>query len=276
MLSQNLIINDTKKNIKNNSINFKHKVLCIFITSKNKKLILARPFIKLSKRELLHFVGLFWRFLDQDENNKKNYFDLREDESDIRFVYQTFQINEIYLVVMTSDNLNLFMGLDLLKALHKSINQTLNEYKQEDQLINKIKERAYDLFFLIDDIVNPFCGLEVTDWSTLKNQSSMESKNEKEFTIIKKEKEDRAREDMIKGMEEIERLKRENRFVDNSISSEKIEQQNIQRQEVLNEIINNTRRSAGMNLKERLIQRILHNREEEMRIGKYISNYFKL
>jgi hypothetical protein len=267
MLSHLQKSNNMTNSKKNNILKFNHKIISLFITNKNKKVILARPFIKMSKRELLHHIGLFWRFLDQDENSKKNHFDLKDEESDFRFVFQTLNTNEIYLVIITRQDFNFFEALDLMRSLHRVISQNLNGLKVEDEIIKCVKSKAFDLFLLIDDIVNPYTGREIYDLQTLTSNLQMESKNEKEFEIVKKGKEEKAREDMIKGMEEIERLKKENKYEDNSISSEKIEMQNNQR-EMINNMINETRRSLGMNLKERLVQRLLHNREEEMQLGK--------
>jgi hypothetical protein len=266
MLSHLQKSNNTQSQKKLNIVKFNHKIISLFITNKNKKLILARPFMKMSKRELLHYIGLFWRFLDQDENSKKNHFDLREEEKDIRFIFQTLQINEIYLVILARQDFNFFEALDLMKSLHRVISQNLNGLKEEDEIIKCVKLKAFDLFLLIDDIVNPFTGREIYDLTTLTSNLQMESKNEKEFSILKKGKEEKAREDMIKGMEEIERLKRENKFEDNSISNEKIEMQNNQR-EIISNILNDTRRSLGLNLKERLVQRVLNHRDEEMQLG---------
>ncbi len=252
-----LLLNDTKSRV---------KVYSLFLTSQNKHLILARQFVKMTKRELLHNVGLFWRFLDQGDNSKKNYFDIKDEDNEIRFIYQTLLVKDIYLVLQTSQEFNFFEAIDLMKTLHRVISQNLAS--SEKDVVSSIKMKAFDLLLLIDDIINPFGGKEISDFSKLTSNLQMESKNEKEFSIIQKEKEERARDGMIKGMEEIERLKRENKYVDNSISNEIVEVQNNQR-ELINEMINESRRRTGMNLKERLIQRILHNRDEDVPIGIY-------
>lgn len=274
-----------------NSPNTPASILSFFIITKQGKVILARQFLKISKRELFEFSSLFIRSLDINENLSKNNFQIGDvdktklnNKNNHRFVYQTLHTNSFFIVLMTSEKFNLFQSLDVLKLIHRCISDLCHftsgrnsfiesnaEYNDNDAgIIDKIKLNAYDIIMLVDDIVNPYAGKEETNPVKVNSNLKMDSIDEKAYSLVLKDKEDKARESMIKGMEEIEYLKRQNLYVNNSVSSDVFDKPNNTntRGRDLEDIDNTGRRMIGLNLKERLIQRLIEQREEEVRMSK--------
>ena len=246
-------------------IKFESKIINFFITNNKSKLILARQFIHMTKRELFEHCSLFVRNIDKDGNTTKNNFEV--DENSYRFIYQTFHISNLYLVLVTKNTFNIFEALDIHKSIHRVISDLCskvsisgNEEEKETMIISEIKSIAYDIILSIDDIVNNVSGKEEINLAKIKLNLKMESIDEKHFAIEKREKEDKARDNIVKGMEEIERLKRDHMYVDNSVSSEVIETKNYNR-------ARNT--SSGMNLKELLIQRLTQERQDQIRLSNF-------
>lgn len=92
-----------------------------------------------------------------------------------------------------------------------------------DFFASKIKQNSLEILMLLDELLSKEGLLEKpSDFSFEKLQEilQMESEYEKAFNIIKNRKETEARIRMVKEIEEINRLKRENKYFDNSISSE--------------------------------------------------------
>ena len=67
----------------------------------------------------------------------------------------------------------------------------------------------------LDDIIGAFSKT----WHNKLNLK-MESVYEKEFALMQKNKEDKARDNIVKGIEEIEKLKKQNLYKNNSVSSD--------------------------------------------------------
>ena len=112
----------------------------------------------------------------------------------------------------------------------------------------------------------------------------MESKSEDDFNIVKHEKENLAKINLVKGVEEINRLKRENRYFDNSISSElynkvtevvddlteRFEDTELNNDNIIS-IADNQNRNKGMNLKKKLVENLMQIREDSIKMSK---NFF--
>lgn len=273
-------------------VKFDNKIISVFATTNKSKVILARQFSMMTKREILEHSSLFSRYLEKEGSYEKNNFDVSISEyeksdkiiSGYRYNYQTLYSKTIYLVLVTVNSFNYFQSLEILKIIHRciydlcnlsSINEYLkNESEIETRIINEIKMNAYDIILAIDDVVNPINGKDENNFSRVKLNLKMESIEEKEFTILQKEKESKQRENIVRGIEEIERLKRENKYIENSVSSEEVEQRTTLMNSIVSSI-NNMREDmgvrqprGGLNLKDRLIHRIVHQRQDYQEVGK--------
>ena len=116
----------------------------------------------------------------------------------------------------------------------------------------------------------------------------MESYLENAHNIIKQEKEAKAQISLVKGIEEINRLKRENKYFDNSISSDLYSKVT----EVVDDLtddfqdvgLNNQNersnpedeisRKAGMILKKKLVENLIQIREDSINMSKFIFYIF--
>ena len=180
---------------------------------------------------------------------------------------------------MTTDNFNIFEGLEILKLIYRFIADICNlntiskvgdEKQVHDEIINKLKIKGIDIILGVDDIVNPIIGKQESNISNVKLNLKMDSEFEKEFSLIQKDKEDKARYNIVKGIEEIEKLKKQNLYVNNSVSSEVNNNQSSNSIEISNKITSNTtpKRSTGLNLRDTLIQRLIeHQRADEARLS---------
>ena len=117
----------------------------------------------------------------------------------------------------------------------------------------------------------------------------MDSYLENAFNIIKQEKEDKAKIDLVRGVEEINRLKRENKYFDNAISSDLYNKVN----EVVDDLTDNyddvnidnqiensnlneheRARKAGMILKKKLVENLIQIREDSINMCKIKFFYY--
>jgi hypothetical protein len=203
-----------------------------FVILSGIKISFARQFIEISKKKLFEKITIFTRVFD----SKINTIDL----DDTRYIYLNLK-EEIYLVLICEKNYNIFTGLDLLKQIYRAV-MNINPDLE--------KSKHFDLVLAIDDIIE---GETVA--SALEGLK-MYSSDELTYKQQAKEKEDIARDNMIKGIEEIERLKYNNMYIDNSVSEEKIRE-------------NAEMERRGMDLKQLLIEKLIENEEERL-----ISKFF--
>jgi len=80
-----------------------------------------------------------------------------------------------------------------------------------------IKINACDIILGIDDIITN-SQREDTNLNLIKQNLKMDSQEEKAFNKNKKKKEEKAKDDMVKKMNEIEQMKKNNTYVNNSVS----------------------------------------------------------
>jgi len=269
-------LTNKKENIYSD-INLKQKqIINCFVINNKGKIIISRQFKEISKRKLLELSFLFDRNLNIEHNKTKNTFLIKEsfsidkNEKKIRFTYQTLHSNNLFLVLTTQDDFNIFESLDIIRIIHRKITEMflLTSYLEDDILVDKIKSNVYDIILCMDDVINSNFGAEEKNVSQLLLNLNMESSEADEFLKEKEIKEKNTREKMIKGIEEIDRLKRENKYVDNSVSSEMFENKNQSNQMIENNDFSNEKsNSNGLNLKDRLIQKFIEHREEVLQRG---------
>lgn len=119
----------------------------------------------------------------------------------------------------------------------------------------------------------------------------MESYLENAYKIIKQEKENQAQLSLVTGIEEINRLKRENKYFDNSISSElyskvtevvddltdNFDDVNLNNQNERSNPENEIARKAGMILKKKLVENLIQIRENSITMSNLLNkihNFF--
>ncbi len=119
----------------------------------------------------------------------------------------------------------------------------------------------------------------------------MESYLEKAFNIVKQEKETQAQISLVKGIEEINRLKRENKYFDNSISSDLYNKVT----EVVDDLTdsyddlggssnqnerssreNDIAKKAGMILKKKMVENLIQIREDSIKMSVFIIYFYFL
>jgi hypothetical protein len=279
-------LTNKKENIYSD-FNLKQKqIINCFVINNKGKIIFSRQFMEITKRKLFDLAFLFDRNLNIEHNKTKNTFLIKESfeidnkELKIRFTYQTMHSNNLFLVLTTQDDFNIFESLDLIRIIHRKITEMcqFTAAVEDDILVDKIKSKVYDIILCLDDVINSYFGAEEKNISQLLLNLNMESSEAEQFLKEKEIKEKNTREQLIKGMEGIERLKRENKYVDNSVSSEMFENKNESNQMLVNnDLLNEKSNSNSLNLKDRLIQKFIEHREEVLRRGiVYIIHPFNL
>ncbi len=277
-------------NKKPKRIKYKSRILSFFIcnttsnttTTTSSKIILARQYVNtISKRQLFEYATFFTHNLKNNNNSsqQKNTFNINDidnshsnNRKNKTFLYQTLNSPDLYIVLLTTTDCNYIEYIPILKLIHRNI---INIAKLQDisditLITNKIKLNAFDIIHLVDDIVNPHFGKQEDNMMKLNSSLKMESQNEKEFSLVMKEKENKAMDNIVKGIEEIEILKQHNLYKDNSVSNEDFDNANKEANGVLGKALGiQGRFIQGLNLKQHIMDRLEQNRrEEEMRMSK--------
>ena len=210
---------------------FNPKIKTFFISNGENKIILARQFIPMTREELetYHTAFLVGLLKKKTKNlNLKTSFNLFDKSYGIYYPYKLSN-SKIYFVLISEINFN---PIELSKSLKtittfitsiitNNINVKGNEGKNE---IDIIKDNAFDIIFAVDDIINPILGNEGISQSKIIQNLKMKSTEEEYALKLKNEKIEEAHKKLIKGMEEIERLKYENKYIQNGITNETLKE----------------------------------------------------
>ena len=210
---------------------FNPKIKTFFISNGENKIILARQFIPLTREELETYHTAFLVGLLKKKTKKiniKTSFNLFDKSYGIYYPYKLSN-SKIYFVLISEINFN---PIELSKSLKtittfitsiitNNINVKGNEGKNE---IDIIKDNAFDIIFAVDDIINPILGNEGISQSKIIQNLKMKSTEEEYALKLKNEKIEEAHKKLIKGMEEIERLKYENKYIQNGITNETLKE----------------------------------------------------
>lgn len=210
---------------------FNPKIKTFFISNGENKIILARQFIPMTREELETYHTAFLVGLLKKKTKKiniKTSFNLFDKSYGIYYPYKLSN-SKIYFVLISEINFN---PIELSKSLKtittfitsiitNNINVKGNEGKNE---IDIIKDIAFDIIFAIDDIINPILGNEGISQSKIIQNLKMKSTEEEYALKLKNEKIEEAHKKLIKGMEEIERLKYENKYIQNGITNETLKE----------------------------------------------------
>ena len=210
---------------------FNPKIKTFFISNGENKIILARQFIPMTREELETYHTAFLVGLLKKKTKKiniKTSFNLFDKSYGIYYPYKLSN-SKIYFVLISEINFN---PIELSKSLKtittfitsiitNNINVKGNEGKNE---IDIIKDNAFDIIFAVDDIINPILGNEGISQSKIIQNLKMKSTEEEYALKLKNEKIEEAHKKLIKGMEEIERLKYENKYIQNGITNETLKE----------------------------------------------------
>ena len=210
---------------------FNPKIKTFFISNGDNKIILARQFIPMTREELetYHTAFLVGLLKKKTKNlNLKTSFNLFDKSYGVYYPYKLTN-SKIYFVLISEMNFN---PIELSKSLKtittfitslitNNINVKGNEGKNE---IDIIKDNAFDIIFAVDDIINPILGNEGISQSKIIQNLKMKSTEEEYALKLKNEKIEEAHKKLIKGMEEIERLKYENKYIQNGITNETLKE----------------------------------------------------
>ena len=210
---------------------FNPKIKTFFISNGENKIILARQFIPMTREELETYHTAFLVGLLKKKTKKiniKTSFNLFDKSYGIYYPYKLSN-SKIYFVLISEINFN---PIELSKSLKtittfitsiitNNINVKGNEGKNE---IDIIKDNAFDIIFAVDDIINPILGNEGISQSKIIQNLKMKSTEEEYALKLKNEKIEEAHKKLIKGIEEIERLKYENKYIQNGITNETLKE----------------------------------------------------
>lgn len=176
---------------------------CIICT-KTAKIIFARQFIKMTRMELEEHVINFTRNIEACKDN--NTFESEK----ARYIY--IPLEQLYLILLTNKDSNLIEDLEILKIIYRLIQDICGNFS-ESNIINN----SFELIMGIDDIVN-MGYRDAVSIAQIKHYLLMDSQEEKEFRKIQEQKENIAKKQMKEKAKEFEKMRREQRFLNDSVS----------------------------------------------------------
>ena len=263
---------------------FNPKIKTFFISNGDNKIILARQFIPMTREELetYHTAFLVGLLKKKTKNlNLKTSFNLFDKSYGIYYPYKLSN-SKIYFVLISEMNFN---PIELSKSLKtittfitslitNNINVKGNEGKNE---IDIIKDNAFDIIFAVDDIINPILGNEGISQSKIIQNLKMKSTEEEYALKLKNEKIEEAHKKLIKGMEEIERLKYENKYIQNGITNETLKEREemLESERLIKEYTDNQKkeeerrrniirnRNRGLKFNNRSVRTFMHFTQED-------------
>lgn len=242
---------------------FSHKIKSFLISNGTSKIILARQFVKMTRQEVQALHSAFIVNLSAAKEENINSFSV----NNLFYLYHKFS-DKIYFVLITESDYNPIEANNILKSITTFISSiTTNSSLPINETI---KKNSFDIILSVDDIINPVLGDERVSQSKLKQSLKMESFEAEYFNKKQQEKIDNAHQQLVKGIEEIERLKYENKYTPNSISHEDIEKKEkdlIESQRIIEEIAEEREKMRsqmnGMNLNRQWASRLANVTSEE-------------
>lgn len=179
--------------------------MSIVICSKTAKVIFARQFVPMTRRELEEYVVQFSRGIDSCK-------DITHFESDkVRYLF--IPIDTFFLILITSRTSNIIEDTEILKLIYRLVQDVCGAVDYES-----ITKNAFELMMGVDDIVclGYRSGANIAQ---VKQYMQMESLEEKEFKRRKLEQERKVQRDLNEKSKEFDKLRREKKFMTNAISS---------------------------------------------------------
>ncbi len=174
------------------------------ICTKNAKIIFARQFTKMSRMELEEHAVHFTRNIEACKEN--NTFESEK----TRYIF--IPIEHLYLVLLTDKDSNLIEDIEIIKIIFRLIQDICGSISE-----STITENCFDLLLGIDDIVS-LGYRDAVSVAQIKQFLLMDSQDEKEFRKIQEQKENVVKKQMQQKAKEFEKMRRENRFLADSVS----------------------------------------------------------
>jgi hypothetical protein len=178
--------------------------LSTVICNKNAKIIFARQFVKMSRMDLEEHIVHFSRNID----NCKDTTHLESDKARYLFI----PVESLFLVLITSKGSNIIEDIEIIKLIYRLV-QDLCGVMSETSIVSN----AFELMLGIDDIVCLGYRNSVSI-AGVKQFMLMDSQEEKDFRKKQDEKELIVKKHMAEKMKEFDRMKRENKYMADSIS----------------------------------------------------------
>ena len=186
-------------------------ILSIAVCNSSSKIIFARQFLEMSRKQLEEYIVLFSRRVTQEK--EVTSFETEKN----RFLYLFSE--PLYLVVITTLDSNVIEDLEVLKLANRLIIDLCGVGKLVDK---EIVMNAWDIALALDDMIS-FGSFEGINMNQVKNLLQMDSAEEKEFRKIQMQREKHANEQLHIQMREIENKKKSNTYFNDAISSEVIQ-----------------------------------------------------
>jgi hypothetical protein len=179
-------------------------VISTAIINKNAKIIFARQFEPITRLELEEYIVHFSRNIDTCKESTH----LETDK--VRYLFIT--IDELYLIIITTKNSNFIEDIEILKLIYRLLQDSCIVITAVSIIINAIK-----IALGIDDLLSMGLRESVTI-PQIKQLLEMESQDEKEFKKEQEIRELAARKQMQEKMKELEKLKKQNKYVSDAVS----------------------------------------------------------
>lgn len=170
-------------------------IYSVSIITKQGRALLARQFTNLTRSQVEGHLGAFPKLLS---SSIQSYIETEN----IRYVFQ--DIGDLYFILITSKDSNILEDLDLLSQLLDLTREIIN-----DNTINAdlVLDNSLELVFAFDECIFDGYRQNVTV-SEVTNFMKMESIEEDDYNRIKKEKEQKAAEQMKARLKEIDSKKK--------------------------------------------------------------------
>ena len=178
--------------------------LSTVICNKNAKIVFARQFVRMSRMELEEHIVYFSRNID----TCKDITHLESDKARYLFI----PVENLFLVLITSKTSNIIEDIEIIKLIYRLVQDLCGAITE-----NSIGSNAFELIMGIDDIVCLGYRNSVSI-AQVKQFMAMDSQEEKEFRKKQEEREQVVKKQMMEKMKEIEKMKRENKYMSDAIS----------------------------------------------------------
>jgi hypothetical protein len=179
--------------------------LSIVVCSKSAKIVFARQFVPMSRRELEEYVVQFSRKIE-------SFKDITHFETDkVRYLF--ISIDSYFLLLITSKNSNIIEDTEILKLIHRLIQDVCVVVKYDTIIDNVCK-----IMLGVDDIVclGYRSGANIAQ---IKTYMEMESLEEKEFRKKIMEKQNKVQRELNEKGREFDKMRREKKIIGDAVSS---------------------------------------------------------
>lgn len=167
--------------------------------------MLARQFIKMTRMELEEHIVNFSRNIDTCKDTT------HIEAEKVRYLF--IPIENLYLVLITSKNSNIIDDIEIIKLVYRLLQDICGTISEDE-----IKSNAYELMLGMDDLVSLGFREGVTI-GQVKQYLEMESLDEKEWRKAQEQKEAKQKKELKARSDELDRHRREARYMPEAISN---------------------------------------------------------